>query len=504
MIGSAFMAALLAAYCWRRRTVAGGLWFAATLVSIAAWAFFAGLSDMALVPAAKILFCKLCYLGVATLATLWFIFAVRYSGRDAWLKGPVFLLFWVIPALVLTAAFTNEHHHLLWRSITPVPGTGGTFFRYEFGPVVFLNMAYSYLLLLTGMLILIRTSIISQKLFARQTLALLMAVVIPWACNVGYVTGLFPSGLDATPLGFMAAAGLVACSLFRYQLLDLLPVAHDTLFSVMSDGVVVVDRLNRIMEVNTAARDFFNLPEGCAGCPATELFASWPALLDILGGDSDERADIRCDIDKSPEDVERWFDVRVSAISDEHGRAKGRLLIFRDISERKELERDLMHLALTDNLTGVFNRRMGLTLLDKQLRFVERIQTPLTVCFIDINGLKAVNDQYGHNEGDDLILTITRVVRDSIREQDSLCRLGGDEFLVIQPNCTTANAEGFRRRLEESIERLNQDNPKPYRYGVACGIAEYHSGMLVSADRLIAMADAAMYREKSRICTTNT
>jgi diguanylate cyclase (GGDEF)-like protein len=157
-----------------------------------------------------------------------------------------------------------------------------------------------------------------------------------------------------------------------------------------------------------------------------------------------------------------------------------------------------MQLAYLDSLTGVFNRRMGLIILEWQLQFAKRLGSPLTICYLDIDGLKEVNDRYGHSEGDNLIKMLSKTIGESIREQDSLCRLGGDEFLVIQPKCTIEKTKIVRKRLDESFKRLNRDHPRPYRYAASYGFAEYLPDMEVSVDKLIDMADAAMYQEKMK------
>jgi len=495
MIASAFMSLLLAVYSWQRRFIAGGPWFTLLMVSITLWAFFAGLSAMVSDREMNILLYKLAYSGVVSVATLWFIFAVRYSGRDAWLKRSLLPLFWIWPVIALVAAWTNEYHYLTWTSIALVPGTSVPVFNYALGPLVFVNIVYSYVLLLIGMIIYVQATASTQKLYAMQTWVLFLAVIIPWLCNIAFVAGVFPPGIEPTPLAFVAASFLFAWSFYKYKLFDLLPVAHEDIVAGLSDGVVVVDEYNRIMEVNASAREYFHLPERCVGCPATGLIPCWSEVTTII----DERDDARADVKFEQGGTEaRWFNIRMSRIKDRSGRPKGRLFIFRDISERKRGENDLMKLASLDSLTGVFNRRMGLIILERQLQLAKRLGSPLTICYIDIDGLKEVNDRYGHGEGDNLIVRIAKIISESIREQDSLCRLGGDEFLVIQPTCTTENAEVFRTRLDDSFKRLNRDHPRSYRYAASYGFAEYRPDMTVSVDKLINLADAAMYREKMK------
>ena len=274
MIGSAVLSIMIAIYVWRRRFISGGAWFSMMMVSLSVWAFFASLLDMAIERETKIFFEKLTFLGVSSVATFWFFFAVRYSGRDAWPKRSLFPLFWVMPVFVFAAAMTNDYHGLVWPQITAVPGRSYLMLHFTLGPIVYLNMVYSYILILLGMFIFVRTTISSEKLYSKQTWALILAVCIPWVCNIGFVADMSPQGFDPTTISFVAASALIAWSLFRYKLLDVLPVAHEALITNMSDGVIVIDERNRIVEAMALRGNFSRFPRSASDAQAR---ASYPA-----------------------------------------------------------------------------------------------------------------------------------------------------------------------------------------------------------------------------------
>lgn len=97
-------------------------------------------------------------------------------------------------------------------------------------------------------------------------------------------------------------------------------------------------------------------------------------------------------------------------------------------------------------MTDLLNRRVGLLFLEEEIKNADRKRIPFTISYINVNGLKAVNDTYGHEEGDYLILTSTRFMRESIRETDIICRFGGDEFLIILRECTIEQAKKYGKR----------------------------------------------------------
>lgn len=167
-------------------------------------------------------------------------------------------------------------------------------------------------------------------------------------------------------------------------------------------------------------------------------------------------------------------------------------LIFRELETKKaELEKQ----AIMDDLTGLFNRRAAYTLLDKLQSMARRERKPITVCFIDIDNLKPVNDTFGHNEGDKLIKGFADTLADSIRTGDYACRMGGDEFLVLFPNCTAAGAleivGRLKNRLATQARHQRKYGPITFSYGMAqCDGTK-------GCRRLIEQADQAMYLQKN-------
>jgi diguanylate cyclase (GGDEF)-like protein len=168
----------------------------------------------------------------------------------------------------------------------------------------------------------------------------------------------------------------------------------------------------------------------------------------------------------------------------------------KEIIEREKIERKLEYYAYTDPLTDTANRRTGLMVFEKLMKSSSRNNAPLTICFIDIDGLKRVNDTYGHNEGDNLIKTIATIISSSLRDVDTISRLGGDEFLLILPNCNAKNAEMIVQRIREKMDLYNLSDKKPYSLSFSCGIEQVSCDEETNVDDIIKRADENMYTEK--------
>lgn len=167
-----------------------------------------------------------------------------------------------------------------------------------------------------------------------------------------------------------------------------------------------------------------------------------------------------------------------------------------EIAERKRLEEELKYHATTDTLTGIANRRAGMLFLEKQIQIAKRNKTELCVCFIDINNLKVVNDTYGHEEGDKLIRLSSEVMQESLRESEFICRLGGDEFLIIFPLCSIKSSLKIWKRVETELDEINKEKVKPYSISMSKGFAECGPENMRTPDEMISIADQEMYKNK--------
>lgn len=177
----------------------------------------------------------------------------------------------------------------------------------------------------------------------------------------------------------------------------------------------------------------------------------------------------------------------------------GKVIVFRDISKRKITEAKLKKYASTDILTEVLNRRAGINYLEKQMEITKERREKLAVFFLDVNGLKFINDKYGHLEGDELLKLVGEILQNSLRQNDAVIRLGGDEFLVVMPNTNKKAAETIWKRIANNFCKENKNNSKDYLISVSRGTAIYGENYHLKSDQLINLADKRMYKEKEKI-----
>lgn len=195
----------------------------------------------------------------------------------------------------------------------------------------------------------------------------------------------------------------------------------------------------------------------------------------------------------------RVIDISISSqvLLDDDGHFAGVEGIWRDITERKNLERELERLATRDDLTGIANRRKILEQLDLSIRRYQRNGNPLSILLLDLDFFKLVNDEHGHVAGDKVLKRFVSLVHENRREVDLLGRLGGEEFLLILEDATVDTARFIAERIRRGIAHADFpiDNRTTLKLTVSIGMTE-----AVQSDRhpvnLLERADKALYRAK--------
>jgi diguanylate cyclase (GGDEF)-like protein/PAS domain S-box-containing protein len=172
--------------------------------------------------------------------------------------------------------------------------------------------------------------------------------------------------------------------------------------------------------------------------------------------------------------------------------------IYDDVTERKRMEDEIRALSITDQLTGLFNRRGFLPLAEHQLKITDRTKKELLLFYIDLDGMKWINDSLGHKEGDNALIEVAAVLNETFRSSDIIARMGGDEFAVLAIDMTEGNAGLQMVRLQDQIDMHNGRENRRYRISISVGCSCYNPANPCSIDELMARADERMYSEKRR------
>ncbi|MGO9411868.1 MAG: histidine kinase N-terminal 7TM domain-containing protein [Spirochaetia bacterium] len=319
---------------WRKREAPGGLTLALMFLSIAVWSFFSAMETTSLDASHRYLWNAVSYVGLCNVAPFFLVFAIQYSESGWPLSAGMIAFFWAIPVVTIGLAFTNGLHHLIWTGFTPGPVRGTNTVVYSHGPWYFIAVLWFFVTCLLGMYHILRVAIRAARLYVAQAVTLILSVLIPWA---GFLLFILPgdpvAGLDTLSLGFVVSALLVLAAYNRLHFLDLVPKARAALVERMSDGFLVLDVTDRIIDINSMAADLLGISSRVIGRPLGDVS---PSLGGLLAGDSQEKT---LSLNR-PQDPDMTLEVSVTCLSRRSGKRTGRLLLVRNITERRRAEKE--------------------------------------------------------------------------------------------------------------------------------------------------------------------
>lgn len=342
LVLGAVVSAALACHTWRRRRATGARAFAALMLAVAEWSAAYALLIAGTDLPTKTLWSKIEYPGIVLTPLAWLVFACQYTGRACWLTRPRLALLATIPLTTVLLEWTNETHGLM--ASRRELNTTGPFVAWDltYGGWFWIHAAYSYTLLAIGTALIVGSLVQSVPLYRRQSFALLVAVLTPWLVNASFIFGLrLIPRLDLTPVAFTVTGLAVAWGLLQGRFLDLVPVARDAIFAGLSDGVLVLDAQGRIVDLNPAAAEVLGtVAAAVVGQPAAQVFAAQPDLVATYRDVLEARAEVAL----GDGVARRVYDLRISPLRPARDTAAGRLIVFRDITQRKQAEEERVQL----------------------------------------------------------------------------------------------------------------------------------------------------------------
>jgi diguanylate cyclase (GGDEF)-like protein/PAS domain S-box-containing protein len=193
-----------------------------------------------------------------------------------------------------------------------------------------------------------------------------------------------------------------------------------------------------------------------------------------------------------------WAASSASLVRDAQGEPLHFIFQIQDITERKRAEAAIQTLSLADELTGLYNRRGFLAFCKQHLSSLHRTKKGVALVYADLDGLKVINDSFGHKEGDRALIKTAELLKETFRSSDVLGRLGGDEFTALAVVEPGDGVEQVVARLEQRFANYNALKIAPYELSISIGVAQFDPEANQSMEDLMALADVAMYENKRR------
>ena len=355
LITSAISVAL-ALYTWRHRSMPGATSFVWLLLAGAWWSLAYALELGSIEKSAKLFWFKVAYPGIVSTPVAWLAFVLQNTGQEKRLSRRNLLLLALVPLVTLIMTWTSGMHRLFYSSARLDTSGSWPILDLDFRGWFWVHMAYSYLLSLLGTLLLLQMLLRSPSLYHRQARTLLIGALAPWLASVLYLFDLSPfPNLDLTPFAFTLTGLAITWGLFRFQLLDIVPVARDAVVASMKDSVLVLDAQGRIVDLNPAAeRALAHTASEIVGQSVAYALSDQSDLVELFEGMTDRHTEITLVPKDAPPDEgesHQTYDLRISPLQDQHGRPTNRLVVLRNITERvrAESQRDATLQALRES-----------------------------------------------------------------------------------------------------------------------------------------------------------
>jgi len=334
-----FFAALLslisAIYSWRQRPTTGATTLSIMMLGIFIWLFGYMFEIMSINTGMRLTWINISYIGITIVPAAWLLFSLEYTGHSTWLSWKTVALLCIEPILVQLLLWTNTMHGLFYAEILfdfskQLPET-----NLIYGPAFWIHAIYSYLLLLLGTIILILKFRKSTGLYRRQLTIILIAASAPWLANLIYLAWPGAIYIDPTALAFLVTGLLLVWALFGYRLIDVMPIARNTVVEYMKDGMLALDHDNRIVDMNPAAEHIVNQRiDDVVGLAAEEVLSPWRDIA-VSYQHVDQASD---EITVIQGNKTFYYDLQITPLLNKKGRRTGRVILLRDITTRRHTE----------------------------------------------------------------------------------------------------------------------------------------------------------------------
>lgn len=504
------------------------------------WTLFQFVSQTTTSTLYRIFYLSISYTGLSLLGIGWFIFIVFLTGQSYVIrKSRLFLI--ALPALISVAVV--------------ILNPGGMFLQIneELSPLKQLQHGPLYWIMIIQLILYVTVSFIIMFHKIRGENSERQRTLIKTAINGMFVLVLFAVSdllvnvliiekferyIPLISIGMALAASYLVHAIKRNKVLDIIQTVQRDVMNTMSMGVIVLDENDTIIEVNKVIKSIVRLRIGDQFNPSLlgppfkkEALREFTIFFEAQRKQPLDRGEIEIAVHF---DKYRHVIVQSAPILNNKKTLVGRVLTFQDVTELRLLvqetntqneqlqdrNRDLLimqdelfqankkleHMAITDGLTGCFNRRYLLHQLEQEVVSNIRYGIPFSIFLFDLDHFKSINDQYGHLVGDEVLCSTVAAVRNTLRFTDILARYGGEEFTVYLPHTNREQADHIAEQLMEAVEHnqvITGNGEQPISVTISMGVISIeHFEPSDLADpkaflrELLAQADAALYEAK--------
>lgn len=487
---------IVATYAIQNRTIAGAKAYILQIVCVTIWSIGSLLEMLSQTEHQMLLWRNIQQIGVFLIPVACVYFSIDYAQYHKLRKYIPLLLIVSVSAIVLI--FTDSKLHLMRTgylvSYSPFFGKALSVQQTLLGKLL---VTYNYLLALISLVILFIFSRQVSRALRRQVWFILIATGMVFV--LGFLKSAFIEGTSINiPIVIIYLPGSIILfyNLFKNNFFRVSPIAREKVFDVVEMGILVTDASGMIADINPFAnhllRTTFGIAEHIGGKPMDAVFASFPDWLHQTKQNTVGEVELHL-----LQPSERYIHIRVYPLQSGKNVFVGSVSIMNDNTADRLQEFALKAKAETDSLTGLLNRESFQETFAAQFQQCAVTGTSLSVLMMDLDKFKSINDTYGHDTGDRVLIAFAELLTGTLRHEDAIARLGGDEFVALLPGIAKREATEIASRILRSAEaqRVSCGTEAQIPLVVSIGICDNASA--ASEDAMLKAADQAMYRAKN-------
>jgi len=434
----------------------------------------------------KVIFDKVAFLGVAAIPVLWFLTALKISNKSENINLKNISLISILPAIILILTFTNEFHGLMWKRVY-LSDIKPFMLIKEYNVLFWVFVLYVVIVGIFGLILILRT-ILKEKYYYREHLGLLAFVVIISLLLITFdILKIEPfSYISVTPISITSGIVFLVLILDRRRKNIILPVATNKIIENMKDGVFILNPENRVVSFNTSAEKMFNITNDNIKRENILRLIPNMEISEMLNRDG---LISNKDIKINNNGRTAYYNISTSNIKDFHNTLIGKYIVFRDNTDKIKSKEEVEYLGYYDSLTGLYNRAY----FEREIKNLDTaMHLPITIVVGGVNGLRIINEAYGHKQGDLVLCTLAKIFKNSVRKGSVVCRWGEDKFVFIFPKTFQKDVERIIERIRESIASYKKGEA-PLSTALGSATKEYSAENI---GEIIIEAESNMFKRK--------